>query len=175
MADNRRMLIYGYGNPGRQDDGLGKALIDLAEVWVQRKSLENITLDVGYQLLVEDVTLIQNQDLVIFADATMDEKITSFDIDEVQADEKTAFTMHSVSPGFIMALYESLYGPGPPAYLLQIRGYEWEMEESLSPAAQKNLKKAWSALREIIRDPGLLSDKNYRTAISIDTDNGTKA
>ena len=96
-----------------------------------------------------------------------------FDIDDVSADGKTTFTMHSVSPGFIIALYESLYGKPPPAYLLQIRGYEWEMEESLSPGAQKNLGKAWSALREIIRNPDLLTDENFRTAIS--TDNGLKA
>lgn len=173
MTDRRRMLIYGYGNPGRQDDGLGKALIDLAESRLPKEYLENITLDVGYQLQVEDVILLKEHDLVIFVDASMDEKIGDFGIDAVSADGKTTFTMHSVSPGFIIALYESMYGKSPPAYLLQIRGYEWEMEESLSPGAQKNLAKAWAALREIIRNPDLLTDENFFTRIS--SDNGLKA
>ncbi len=173
MTDRRRMLIYGYGNPGRQDDGLGKALIDLVESQIPKEYLEYITLETGYQLQVEDVTIIIEHDLILFVDASMDDKIKDFDIDIVTADEKATFTMHSVSPGFILALYETLYGNPPPAYLLQIRGYEWEMEEILSPGAQKNLGKAWSALREIIKNPDLLTDDNFRNTIT--TDNGLKA
>ena len=172
MADNRRMLIYGYGNPGRQDDGLGKALIELAEEWVQKEDLENISFDVGYQLLVEDVTLIENKDLIIFVDASMDERIVDFDLAAVEADDKETFTMHQVSPGFILALYETLYGPAPPSYLLQIRGYEWEMEESLSPGAEENLQKAWKALRQILRDPDRLDVLSGHTAAS--TEKGLK-
>ncbi|MFO8030130.1 MAG: hydrogenase maturation protease [Cyclonatronaceae bacterium] len=168
MTEHRRMLIYGYGNPGRQDDGLGKALVELAEEWVQKEGLENISLDVGYQLFVEDVTLIEDKDLIIFVDASMDECIADFDLAAVEADDKATFTMHQVSPGFILALYETLYGPVPPAYLLQIRGYEWEMEESLSPGAQENLGKAWKELRQILRDPGRLDAPRGRTAISTD-------
>ena len=156
MADNRRMLIYGYGNPGRQDDGLGKAMIDLAGEWVRNEDLENISLDVGYQILVEDVTLLENKDVVLFVDASMDEGIADFDLAAVTADDNATFTMHQVSPGFLLALYETLYGPAPPAYLLQIRGYEWELEESLSRGAQENLQKAWKVLRQILKDPGRL-------------------
>ncbi len=164
MTENRRMLIYGYGNPGRQDDGLGKAFIELAEEWVQNENLGNISFDVGYQLLVEDVTLIENKDLIIFVDASMDERIADFYLAAVEADDRETFTMHQVSPGFILALYETLYGPAPPSYLLQIRGYEWEMKESLSPGAQKNLQEAWKALRQILRDPGRLDKLFGRTA-----------
>ena len=28
------ILIYGYGNPGRQDDGLGPTLVDALETWL---------------------------------------------------------------------------------------------------------------------------------------------
>ena len=28
---NKKILIYGYGNPGRMDDGLGNQLIDLLD------------------------------------------------------------------------------------------------------------------------------------------------
>lgn len=170
MTDSRRILIYGYGNPGRQDDGLGKALIDLAEKRLTRKQLEHVTLDVGYQLQVEDVTLIEEHELVIFVDASMDEKIKDYHIGSIVADANATFTMHSVSPGFIIALYETLYGKPPPVYLLQIRGYEWEMEEPLSAGARENLEKAWTALSEIIQNPDQLENGKYRSAIS--TDNG---
>jgi len=166
MANNRRILIYGYGNPGRQDDGLGKALVELAEEWVQNNNLENISLDIGYQLLVEDVTLIESKDLIIFVDATMDERIAEFDLAPVEADDRETFTMHQVSPGFILALYETLYGPAPPAYLLQIRGYEWELKESVSPGGRENLAEAWRALRQILKDPDRLDELVSRTAIS---------
>ena len=166
MVNNRRILIYGYGNPGRQDDGLGKALVELVDEWVQNEGIENISRDVGYQLLVEDVTLIENKDLIIFVDASMDERIAVFDLAPVEADDRETFTMHQVSPGFILALYETLYGPAPPSYLLQIRGYEWELEESLSQGARENLAEAWKALRQILGDPDGLDELLGRTAIS---------
>ena len=35
-----RILIYGYGNPGRQDDGLGIRLSEELENWAHQQGLE---------------------------------------------------------------------------------------------------------------------------------------
>ncbi len=158
MSKNKKILIYGYGNPGRQDDGLGSALIDIAREWVKKENLRLVTLDDNFQLQVDDVTLMIDKDLVIFVDASREEKILDYHLSPVLADTQANYSMHAISPGFLLALYHKLYDDYPPVHLLQIRGYEWEMSETITPAACHNLEKAWTELRNIIRNPDLLTD-----------------
>ncbi len=168
MAEEKRILIYGYGNPGRQDDGLGKALADVAEAWIGEQRLGNVKVDVAFQLQVEDVLKMADMDLVLFVDASMDERIGDFSIERVTSDPEASFSAHSVPPGFIVGLYEALYGAPPPSYLIQIRGYEWELEESVTLQARHNMELAWGLVKKIILDPDILetqpqtaeSDKN---------------
>ena len=47
------VLLYGYGNPGRLDDGLGPAL---ARELAARHPAEGVTIETGYQLQVESGT-----------------------------------------------------------------------------------------------------------------------
>lgn len=67
-----RVLVYGYGNPGRRDDGLGPALVrELAARGVADEAGPGarVVLESGYQLQVEDAALVAGFDAVIFADA----------------------------------------------------------------------------------------------------------
>lgn len=159
MRDIGNIFIYGYGNPGRQDDGLGNALVEKVEDWLTKKQFNHISLDSNYQLNVEDAAEIYDKDLVIFADASIEEHIKNFEITRVSPSAEVNFTMHTVSPGYVLNLCQTIYGYHPPAYLLHIRGYEWEMKESLSEQAQQNLNKAFDNLKEIISNPELLEMK----------------
>ncbi len=170
MANVKNILIYGYGNPARQDDGLGQALIEIAEQWLKTTRMEQVTLDSNYQLQVEDVANIHDKELVVFVDASM-EQIGDYHMEPVVPDPQASFTMHSVSPGYILALCQKVYGEHPQAYLLHIRGYEWDLTESLTPAARLNLEKAWEALKEIICNPDLLSETECRNTPSTATAN----
>lgn len=159
MAEKNRILIYGYGNPGCQDDGLGKALADRAEAWIGDRKLRSVDVDVAFQLQIEDVLKLTDRDLVLFVDASMEERITDFSIDRVMPDPEASFRPHSVPPSFIVGLYEVLYGTPPPAYLIQIRGYEWELEEPMTPRARRNMEKAWGLIKRIVMDPDILTDQ----------------
>ena len=72
MNKEREILIYGYGNPGRQDDGLGIFLSEKIDNWIKDKDIKSIKVDYNYQLNIEDVAEIANKDLVIFVDASKD-------------------------------------------------------------------------------------------------------
>ena len=61
-----KILFYGYGNPGRQDDGLGIMFIEQIEQWIKDENLENIETDSNYQLNIEDAEIISHKDFVIF-------------------------------------------------------------------------------------------------------------
>jgi len=69
----KKILVYGYGNPGRQDDALGVRLAENIEQWVQDDHIENVEVDYNYQLNIEDSDRVSKSDIVIFADASIEE------------------------------------------------------------------------------------------------------
>ena len=69
-----RILIFGYGNPGRQDDGLGVAIAERIEGWARQVSQTNIEVDSNYQLNIEDASNISEHDIVYFVDASKEGK-----------------------------------------------------------------------------------------------------
>ena len=141
------ILIYAYGNPGRQDDGLGNRLIEELDKWIESQGIEGIELESNWQLNIEDALKIADTDIVIFIDAS-NEDIEDIDFSVVEPSEgRSDFTTHSASPSFILALCIQLYGKHPKTWLLQIRGYSWEFQEGLSEKAEKNLLKALEFLK----------------------------
>lgn len=147
------VLIYGYGNPGRNDDGLGVLAALEIEKWINSNNIENARVETNYQLNIEDADEILGNDIVVFVDATINEDVINYRLSEVQPEGKTEFTMHAVSPGFILSLSQTLSDKTPKVFLLEIRGYDWEFIEKTSLKAKDNLKKAISFLKEIIEKP----------------------
>tara|TARA_R110002033_G_scaffold157164_1_gene193298 strand:- start:1046 stop:1276 length:231 start_codon:yes stop_codon:yes gene_type:complete len=63
--DRQNVIIFGIGNAGRQDDGIGWLFLG----FLQNQN-ENINLEYRYQLQIEDAELISHYNRVIFVDAT---------------------------------------------------------------------------------------------------------
>lgn len=142
MTPKKRILIYAFGNPGRQDDGLGNRLVEQLETWLKDEAFDQVTTESNYQLNIEDADNIKDRDIVVFVDASV-EDIDDIQMDIVEPSEgRSEFTMHAASPAYILALCIKLYQKHPETYLLQIRGYEWEFLEKLSPRAEQNLSTA---------------------------------
>ncbi len=146
-----KILVYGYGNPGRQDDALGIRLAENIEKWIADENIPGVDVDFNYQLNIEDSERISPFDIVIFADASI-EVIDDFIFTKVNADEATIeFTMHAVSPAFVLDLCKKLYGKTPETFLMHIKGYEWEFIEELTEEARLNLVKATDFVKEKIK------------------------
>jgi hydrogenase maturation protease len=153
MAD---ILIYGYGNPGRQDDGLGNSFVEEIDKWIKEEKLTHIETDSNYQLNIEDADVIKDMEYVLFVDASI-EDIDDFSLTRVDPSEShIEFTMHAVSTSFILDLCIKLYNKHPKTYLLHLKGYEWEFQEGLTDAAKENLEKALAFIKAKIRKPELL-------------------
>jgi Ni,Fe-hydrogenase maturation factor len=58
-----------------------------------------------------------------------------------------------MSPESVLALSQELYGRTPKAFALAIKGYDWEMGESLSEEAEKNLSQALEFLADFLKSP----------------------
>ncbi|MBT3756045.1 MAG: hypothetical protein HOG24_07185, partial [Candidatus Cloacimonetes bacterium] len=71
------------------------------------------------------------------------EQLESFTITEVEdSNAQVEFTMHAISPGVVLSLCKQIYEKAPKAYLVHIKGYEWELEfeKGLTEKAEENLK-----------------------------------
>ncbi|MEA1973568.1 MAG: hydrogenase maturation protease [Candidatus Cloacimonadota bacterium] len=144
-----KLLIFGYGNPGLRDDGLGILFSEYLENWAKKNNVTNIDCDSNYQLNIEDADNISGYDIVIFVDATM-EKINNFILTEVIPSDKTNFTTHSVSPEFVLNLCHQLTDYPPATYLLHIKGYEWNMQEELTQIGKQNFDIALENMRPLL-------------------------
>jgi hydrogenase maturation protease len=144
--ESPRVLVLGYGNPGRQDDGLGPA----AAARIDNLGLPNLTAFDNYQLNIEDAIDVAAHDIVWFVDAA---KVgpAPYAVYDVSPACKIEFTSHIVRPEAILAIARQCYGGSPRAFVLAIRGYDFEFIESLTPAASDNLRAALAMLTDRIR------------------------
>jgi len=148
MNRETRILVIGYGNPGRQDDGLGPALAELLEA----QELPGVTVQSDYQLTVEDAVTVAEHDVVVFVDASVTGE-APFDFTPVTPTHTVSFSSHSVTPSMVLGLAHALFAAETRGYVLGIRGYQFDtFGESLSPRAQTNLDAALRALRTRLAD-----------------------
>ncbi|MBL6962940.1 MAG: hydrogenase maturation protease [Bacteroidetes bacterium] len=144
------VLVYGYGNPGRQDDGLGYAFIEAFENWIVKNRIKHIECRNSFQLNMEDAEIISTKKLVLFVDAS-NEEIADYCFSKVKhSDTEIGTSMHSVSPSLILDLCQQIYHKNPPTYLLHIKGYEWDFGDSLSRQAKDNLSRVLDQVQEIM-------------------------
>lgn len=153
MTNEKKILLFGYGNPGRLDDGLGNKFVEEMEKWVTEKGIKNVEFDSNYQLNIEDSDTISDKDIVVFVDASQEDFVEDFYIDEIDpSNAKIEFTMHASSPAFIVNLCSEIYNKHPKAYLLHIKGYTWEFAEGLTDKANDNLQKALAFTQDVLEN-----------------------
>jgi len=144
----KKTLIYGYGNPGRKDDGLGARFIELVDAWLENEGVKNIQTDCNYQLNIEDAAVVAEFDKVIFVDASVVEDIESYKLELIEPnDASIEFTMHAVSVSFVIDLCRKIYNKIPEAHVLHIKAYDFDFEEALTKQATHNLYAAFEYLK----------------------------
>lgn len=132
------VLVIGYGNPGRMDDGLGPAFAEsLAQL-----ELPGVEVEADYQLMVEHAAAVAGCRVVVFADAAVDGP-APFSFRRLAPRPDQSFSSHRAEPEALLALAEGLFGAEVEGYALGIRGYEFDdFGERLSPGARANLEAA---------------------------------
>jgi hydrogenase maturation protease len=163
------MLVYGIGNPGRQDDALGPLLVEEVR---RHCSPAVVDVDANYQLNVEDALLISRYKVVIFVDAAdtdaADGALTDSAADgavchlqPVMEAPTGAFSTHAVLPGAIVSLARELYGAQPKVWLLTVRGYHWEPNKPLSEDGRVSFLQGRKILLETIETMGGSEDGEH--------------
>lgn len=135
---NDKTLLFGIGNSGREDDGLGWAFLDK----VKPQLPENFDIEYRYQLQVEDAELATQYQNVIFIDAHKQVFKRGFVWDACLSKPTDSFTSHELDPETIMYLSESIYNKKPNAHILGISGEKFNLQIGLTKSGNKNLTKA---------------------------------
>jgi hydrogenase maturation protease len=128
------IFVYGFGNPGRQDDGLGPRAVEE----IEKRRLPGVTTDANYQLQVEDAATIAEHEMVIFVDASVEGK-APFTVRKVFPAKTLGFTSHAVSPESLLQICTEVFGKHPNTWIIGVRGYEFDFAEGLTEKAKVNL------------------------------------
>jgi len=143
----RRVIVIGYGNPGRCDDGLGVA----AAGEIESVAPKHVRVECNYQLSVEDAEAVAEHDVAIFVDAATGGS-RAFYFRQLEPAAHCGFSTHSVTPAAVLGLAHDLFAARTVGYVLGIRGYRFNaFGEGLSPEAQANLSAAVVFLRDALR------------------------
>jgi hydrogenase maturation protease len=115
---------------------------------LQIPGLELLT---DFQLQVENALDMQGRDLVLFVDASVSCR-PPFEFARLEPVADASFSTHAISPSSVLEVYQRLLSQEPPpSYVLSIRGERFELGESLSAGAARNLDDALEFSRGLFR------------------------
>ena len=131
-----RVLIIGYGNPLRGDDGFGwqaaVRLLDLiADPEVEVLAVQQLTPE-----LMEPVSRARR---VVFIDAAAAGEPGELRELAVAADPETPRFTHHSTPGGLLAGAAALFGHAPQATLYSVPGQDFGFGERLTPPVERAL------------------------------------
>ncbi|MDD5392749.1 MAG: hydrogenase maturation protease [Thiothrix sp.] len=154
------ILLFGYGNPGRGDDALGVLLQDAITV----QQLPGVECQTDMQLQVEHITDLEGREYVLFIDADVG-CAEPYVLETLTAQQDGSYTSHAMSPAAVLHAFRQVYGKdAPPAYLLRIRGYSFELGEGISAQAAENLHAALQATTQMLIGIGQTNGVSYENA-----------
>ena len=141
-----RILVVGYGNPLREDDGAGWYVADrVAELLGDTVRVLRL-----HQLTPEVSTDLAEADLAIFVDARADDPDRGVEVRPVEpTDEPTR--SHHCSPGALLVAARTLFGATPTTYLVSIPAYSFGYAEALTSETRTAAEEATQRIYDLIQ------------------------
>jgi hydrogenase maturation protease len=132
-----RVLVIGYGNPLRRDDGLGPRVAERIAAMLGPERLEAIAC---HQLTPELAEPISRAERVIFVDARLGDEPGRIAGERVIGGPATggAFS-HRADPAALLGLALELYGARPEALIVTVDGADFSYGPELSPTLAASL------------------------------------
>ena len=148
MKEEKKALIIAYGNPLRQDDGVGwRAAKHLRELF------RNDPVEVIFrqQLTPELVLSVSNSSRVVFIDSEVGNDpgaITFRDLDPAHC--LSPGITHHMTPAELLAWTKILCGHLPRATLVTITGAAFDLNEFLSPPVEAALPALFEMVKGLV-------------------------
>lgn len=139
------VVVFAIGNPSRGDDAIGPTMATRLEA----ERLPGVEVIVDFQLQIEHALDLEGRRLAVFVDAAVD-LMPPYELRRVQPCRDRSHTSHALSPAAVLETFERCTGqPAPPAWMLAVRGENFELGAGLSAAARENVEAAWPELQAL--------------------------
>jgi hydrogenase maturation protease len=142
-----RILIVGYGNPLRCDDGVGWRA---AEALSQSLPFPEIEIVIRHQLTPELVDNLRYADLIFFIDAAQEGQPGELTCEPLTLQAGIVHS-HQLSPAGLLALAQQLYGATPRAFTVSLCGECFDHGSTLSATVEASLPKLTALVENLIR------------------------
>jgi len=145
-----RVHVIGYGNPFRQDDGVGHVLAPQVAAWLEGRG-ETVTLHLDHQLLPEVAADLADAEMVLFVDASVSvvsSEVGYMFVPVVPDGGSESLNIHSFGPGWILRLAEELGHPLREAWMLSVSGVSFDFDDALTPECVERVVAAFAAFRK---------------------------
>jgi hydrogenase maturation protease len=143
-----KVLIIGYGNSLRGDDGIGQAA---ARALANEAAIDGADVVGCHQLTPELAERLASVDLVVFMDAEAGLEPGCVVMTQVQSGSAlSSGLVHHVDPAALLFLSRKLYGRAPKAFLVTVGAGSFELSESLSEPVAAALPEVIATVRRLV-------------------------
>jgi hydrogenase maturation protease len=160
-----KILIIGYGNPNREDDGVGWHIVQKLAAHFKTSIAPVLAADefdpavqphvvFTLQLIPEMSEPLAEYDAVCFVDAhtgAYDEEVR---VAALTPNYQTSPLTHHLTPETCLVLAQTLYGRAPAGLLVSVRGYQFGYNTELSPKTAALAEEAVRRIIEWVRQEG---------------------
>jgi hydrogenase maturation protease len=145
-----RILVIGYGNTLRRDDGVGCEVAAAASSWGV-PGLESIGVQ---QLTPELAEPLASAELAVFVDARLSANGQIIEVLRVEPAASRPSLAHAGDPAGLLAMARAIYGRQPRAWLVTVAGTEFSVGTGLSPSARRGVHEALERIAGLIERAG---------------------
>jgi hydrogenase maturation protease len=142
----RRVLVIGYGNTLRGDDGVGEHVALAVSKW----NVPGLSAMSVHQLAVELAEPIARAELAIFVDAKIAAPGDLVEIHPLQSLNPVSSIGHTSDPRCLLALADGVYGRHPAAWLISVPAADFGVRDGLSATASRGAEMALARIAELI-------------------------
>ena len=146
-SSDRLILVVGYGNPLRQDDGIGQHVAKTIADW----NLPQVEAIAVHQLTPELAEYLIRAEMAIFVDACPVATSPDVSIQPLELAESGMTSGHSCDPQSLLAMTQALYGYHPRSWWVMVPGVHFELGECFSPIADQGIKTALQQIKQFIQ------------------------
>lgn len=138
------LLVIGYGNELRSDDGVGPKTAAAVAKW----NLPGVRTLTCHQLTPELAVPIAAAERVVFIDASV-HRGAAVHLTELRPRDTAQIMAHAADPRFLLDLARDIFGLSPSAYWLTIPIKNIDFGITLSPRARGGMRTALKKLRTL--------------------------
>jgi hydrogenase maturation protease len=143
---HRSILVIGYGNPLRSDDGVGQEIAKQVAAW----KLPNVEAIAVHQLTPELVEPLARVESAIFVDVYPVTVYQDIQIRLLEASKSGITSGHWCEPQVLLAMTQALYGYHPRSWWVMVPGVNFELGDSLSLIAQQGIESTLQRIEYLI-------------------------